>query len=67
MLAYSSGNFGKALLFSGADLTILFLLTDVLGLGATTAGLMMLVALCGPCTTPWCISSQNVLFSRASG
>ena len=47
MLAYSSGNFGKALLFSGADLTILFLLTDVLGLGATTAGLMMLVALCG--------------------
>lgn len=42
MLAYASGNFGKALVFSGADLTILFLLTDVLGLsGARAAGLML--------------------------
>ncbi|QGP80139.1 sugar:proton symporter [Sphingobium sp. CAP-1] len=47
MLAYASGNFGKALLFSGADLTILFLLTDVLGLGGTMAGWLMLAALCG--------------------
>jgi glycoside/pentoside/hexuronide:cation symporter, GPH family len=47
MLAYSSGNFGKALVFAGADLTILFLLTDVMSLSATTAGLLMLVALCG--------------------
>lgn len=47
MLAYASGNFGKALVFGGADLTILFLLTDVLGLGGTTAGWLMLAALCG--------------------
>lgn len=47
MLAYASGNFGKALLFGGADLTILFLLTDVLGLGGTTAGWLMLAALGG--------------------
>ena len=47
MLAYASGNFGKALVFSGADLTILFLLSDVLNLGATTAGWLMLAALCG--------------------
>eukprot|EP00456_Euglypha_rotunda_P029904 TRINITY_DN23381_c0_g1_i1.p1 TRINITY_DN23381_c0_g1~~TRINITY_DN23381_c0_g1_i1.p1 ORF type:complete len:160 (-),score=50.70 TRINITY_DN23381_c0_g1_i1:10-489(-) len=47
MLAYASGNFGKALVFGGADLTILFLLTDVLGLGGTTAGWVMLAALCG--------------------
>jgi hypothetical protein len=47
MLAYASGNFGKALVFGGADMTILFLLTDVLALnGAQTAGLM-LVALVG--------------------
>lgn len=47
MLAYASGNFGKALLFGGADLTILFLLTDILGLDGTTAGSLMLAALCG--------------------
>jgi GPH family glycoside/pentoside/hexuronide:cation symporter len=47
MLAYASGNFGKALVFGGADLTILFLLTDVLGLGGTTAGWLMLASLCG--------------------
>ena len=46
-LAYSSGNFGKALVFGGADLTIIFLLTDVLELAASTAGMVMLVALCG--------------------
>nr|WP_245842558.1 MFS transporter [Sphingomonas laterariae] len=47
MLAYASGNFGKALVFSGADLTILFLLTDLLGLSAMAAGSLMLFALCG--------------------
>ncbi|MBT0670990.1 MFS transporter [Novosphingobium profundi] len=47
LLAYSSGNFGKALVFSGADMTILFLLTDLLGLGAGEAGALMLVALAG--------------------
>jgi GPH family glycoside/pentoside/hexuronide:cation symporter len=47
LFAYSSGNFGKALVFAGADLTILFLLTDLLGLSATAAGSLMLVALAG--------------------
>lgn len=47
MLAYSSGNFGKALVFGGADVTILFLLTDVLHLGGAEAGLVMLAALGG--------------------
>jgi GPH family glycoside/pentoside/hexuronide:cation symporter len=47
LFAYSSGNFGKALVFAGADMTILFLLTDLLGLTATAAGSLMLVALAG--------------------
>lgn len=47
MLAYASGNFGKALVFGGADLTVLFLLTDVIGLDGATAGWLMLAALCG--------------------
>lgn len=42
-LFYASGNFGKALVFGGADLTILFLLTDILDIpGAQAAGLMLL-------------------------
>lgn len=47
LFAYSSGNFGKALVFAGADMTILFLMTDLLGLGAMAAGSLMLVALAG--------------------
>jgi GPH family glycoside/pentoside/hexuronide:cation symporter len=47
LLAYSSGNFGKALIFSGADLTILFLLTDLMGLSASASGTLMLMALAG--------------------
>lgn len=47
LVAYSSGNFGKGLVFAGADLTILFLLTDLLGLAAAEAGTLMLVALAG--------------------
>lgn len=47
LLAYSSGNFGKALVFAGADLTILFVLTDLLGFSAVAAGTLMLVAALG--------------------
>ena len=47
LFAYSSGNFGKALVFAGADMTILFLLTDLLGLTPAAAGSLMLVALAG--------------------
>lgn len=47
LFAYSSGNFGKGLVFAGADLTIMFLLTDLLKLSATAAGTLMLMALAG--------------------
>lgn len=47
LLAYATGNFGKALVFGGADLTILFLLTDVLGLGGGEAAALMLFAIAG--------------------
>lgn len=47
LFAYASGNFGKGLLFAGADVTILFLLTDLLDLSALAAGTLMLVALLG--------------------
>lgn len=47
LIAYSSGNFGKNLVFSGADVTFLYLLTDLFGFSGTTSGLLMLVALAG--------------------
>lgn len=47
LFAYASGNFGKAIVLAGADTTILFLLTDLLGFTATAAGSLMLVALAG--------------------
>ena len=47
LMAYSSGNFGKALVFSGADMTILFLLTDLLGLSGAAAASLLLVAMAG--------------------
>lgn len=47
LLAYASGNFGKGIVFAGADLTILFLLTDLLGLNAAAAGTLMLWAVAG--------------------
>lgn len=66
MLAYASGNFGKALVFSGADLTILFLLTDVLGLpGAQAAGLM-LFAILGDLVFDL-LAARLVLHWRAAG
>ncbi len=47
LIAYSSGNFGKNLVFSGADLTFLYLLTDLFGFSGTKLGMLMLVALAG--------------------
>lgn len=47
LMAYSSGNFGKALVFAGADMTILFLLTDLLGLGGAAAASLLLAAMAG--------------------
>ncbi|WP_395337158.1 MFS transporter [Novosphingobium sp. BL-8H] len=47
LITYASGNFGKNLVFAGADLTFLYLLTDLFGFSGTTAGILMLVALAG--------------------
>lgn len=66
LLAYASGNFGKALLFSGADLTILFLLTDLLNLSPVTAGSLMLVALAGDLVFDL-LAAQLVIRLRRSG
>lgn len=66
MLAYSSGNFGKALVFGGADVTILFLLTDVLHLGGAEAGLVMLAALGGDLVFDL-LAARLVIHLRASG
>ncbi|WP_443019216.1 MFS transporter [Sphingomonas sp.] len=66
MLAYASGNFGKALVFSGADLTILFLLTDVLGLRGDTAAGVMLFAVLGDLVFDL-LAARLVLHWRAAG
>ncbi|MCJ1962165.1 MFS transporter [Novosphingobium mangrovi (ex Hu et al. 2023)] len=47
LLAYAAGNFGKNITFSGAEITFLFLLTELLGLRAATAGGLMLLVLAG--------------------
>jgi glycoside/pentoside/hexuronide:cation symporter, GPH family len=44
-IGYASGNFGKNLLWSAADLTLLFLLTDVFRIDAATAGFIILLSL----------------------
>lgn len=47
LVGYSSGNFGKSLLLTSADVTLLFLLTDRLGIAPSTVGALMLVVLVG--------------------
>jgi GPH family glycoside/pentoside/hexuronide:cation symporter len=47
LVGYASGNYGKHLVFTGADVTYLYLLTDLFGLPGSVAGLLMLVALAG--------------------
>jgi GPH family glycoside/pentoside/hexuronide:cation symporter len=47
LIGYASGNFGKNLVFAGADVTFLYLLTDLFGLPGSVAGLLMLVAVAG--------------------
>lgn len=46
-VSYASGNFGKALVFGSADLTILYLLTDVLDIPGRQAASLMLMAVLG--------------------
>jgi len=43
LIGYSSGNFGKNLLLSSVDVTLLFLLTDLLGIAAHRVGTLMLM------------------------
>ena len=44
-VGYSAGNLGKNLLWAAADLTLLFILTDILGLPPGWAGSVMMIAL----------------------
>jgi Na+/melibiose symporter-like transporter len=46
IIGYASGNFGKNLLWSTADLTLLFLFTDVMAVDPAVAGWVILASLC---------------------
>lgn len=45
LLAYSSGNFGKAIVWNTLELFFIFYLTDLAGLAPSTAGLLILITL----------------------
>jgi GPH family glycoside/pentoside/hexuronide:cation symporter len=47
LIGYASGNFGKNLVWSTADITLLFILTDLIGLPITSAALLMTIAVAG--------------------
>lgn len=47
LIGYASGNFGKNLIWSTADITLLFILTDLIGLPITSAALLMTIAVAG--------------------
>lgn len=47
LIGYSSGNFGKNLVWQTADLTLLFILTDLIGLPVSSAALLMTIAVIG--------------------
>lgn len=47
LIGYSTGNFGKNLLLTSADVTLAFLLTDRLGIAPSMVGALMLVTLVG--------------------
>lgn len=47
LVTYSAGNFGKNLLLSSVDVTLLFMLTDILGLSPMAVGRLMLAVLLG--------------------
>lgn len=44
-LAYASGNFGKNIMWSAADITLLFMMTDLIGVSPAIAGLIFFVGL----------------------
>lgn len=43
LIGYSSGNFGKNLLLGSVDITLLFMLTDLLGIAPRRVGVLMLM------------------------
>ena len=47
LIGYASGNFGKNLVWSTADITLLFILTDLIGLPVRSAALLMTIAVAG--------------------
>lgn len=47
LLGYSAGNFGKNLLLSSVDVTLVFMLTDLLGIAPTSVSMLMLLVLAG--------------------
>lgn len=47
LIGYSAGNFGKNLLLGSVDVTLLFLLTDLLGVAPQQVSLLMTVVFCG--------------------
>lgn len=47
LLGYSTGNFGKNLLLSSVDVTLVFMLTDLLGVAPTSVSMLMLLLLAG--------------------
>ncbi|WP_170976718.1 MFS transporter [Massilia sp. HP4] len=47
VVGYASGNFGKAIFLGSIDITLLFLLTDIIGMPAAQVSLLMLVVFLG--------------------
>ncbi|MFL6634341.1 MAG: MFS transporter [Massilia sp.] len=47
VVGYASGNFGKAIFLGSIDVTLLFLLTDIIGMPPRQVSLLMLVMLLG--------------------
>jgi GPH family glycoside/pentoside/hexuronide:cation symporter len=47
LLGYSAGNFGKNLLLASVDVTLVFMLTDLLGVAPTSVSILMLLVLAG--------------------
>lgn len=66
LLAYSSGNFGKHLVFAGGDMTVLFLLTDLFGFSGGVAGALMLFVLAGDLVFDW-LAAMLVIGLRKAG
>src|ERR1035437_4038082 len=47
LIGYSTGNFGKNLLLGSVDVTLLFMLTDILGISPRSVSLLMVIIFVG--------------------